>query len=394
MSSEKLETLLGKKALDALTRPTAAASGLPGPAFSSDEFYALECERLFARTWMCAGFGLDIPNPGDAMPVELPGAPLLLVRGNDHQVRAFHNVCRHRGNIVLDKPCKAASVIACPYHRWTYELTGELRATPHFGGNNVGFEGSGLDKSSLGLKPVRLVAWHDWLFVNLDGGAPPFETYASGLIEHLQGYDFSKISVGAVREFSFRSNWKNVAENFLETYHTHWVHPGLVNRYASVYKSDRDAADATRTKFQNGTFFTSHLDLPPETEIETFGLPRITGQPDIWSHRLEYFFQFPNLIVFVEPGGVVSIIDYPRSAALTEQRWHLCFAKEAENDTRYDEARMRTLDFWTEVNEEDIGVCETLQRGRASRAMDGGVFSPYWEGESHGFQQLVIESMR
>ena len=394
MKQSPLQAILGVEALEALSQPTPSAKGLPGAAFSSEAFFALECERLFASTWMCAGFGIDIPEPGDAMPVDLPGAPIVLVRGPDREVRAFHNVCRHRGNLVLEEPCRAASAITCPYHRWTYELTGELRATPHFGGNNVGWEGSRFDKSALGLKPIRLARWHDWIFVNLDGSAPPFETFARGLIEHFEGYDFSQIALGMTREFEFRSNWKNVAENFLETYHTHWIHTGLVNRYASLYKGDRDTNDATRTRLRTGPFFTSHLDLAADLEIETFGLPRIEGQPEVWSRRLEYFFLFPNLIVFVEPGGVVSIVDYPRSAGLTEQRWHLCFAKGAERDERYAEARARTLDFWTEVNEEDIGVCETLQRGRSSPAMDGGVFSPYWETESHAFQKLVVESMR
>ena len=87
-------------------------------------------------------------------------------------------------------------------------------------------------------------------------------------------------------------------------------------------------------------------------------------------------------------------VDYPRSANTTEQRWHLCFASGSEVDERYKEARDHTLEFWTTLNEEDIAVCETLQRGRASPAMDGGVFSPYWEGESHGFQKLVIEAMQ
>ena len=109
------------------------------------------------------------------------------------------------------------------------------------------------------------------------------------------------------REFEFRSNWKNVAENFLETYHTHWIHTGLVNRYASLYKGDRDTNDTTRTRLRTGPFFTSHLDLAADLEIESFGLPRIEGQPEVWSRRLEYFFLFPNLIGFVEPGGVVSI---------------------------------------------------------------------------------------
>ena len=265
MSWSKLEALLGKERLAALARPTPSANGLPGSAFSSEDFFALEIERLFARTWVCAGFGRDIPEPGDAMPIDLPGAPIILVRDADFAVRAFHNVCRHRGNLLLDKPCRSVSAIACPYHRWTYELTGELRATPHFGGNNIGWEGSDFDKNSLGLKSVRSVAWNDWLFVNLDGEAPPFETFARGLIDHMRGYDFSQISVGTVRDFEFRSNWKNVAENFLETYHTHWVHPGLIERYAGIYKSDRNTSDATRTKFQDGTFFTSHLDLPPGT---------------------------------------------------------------------------------------------------------------------------------
>ena len=389
----RVEDLLGDEALKRLARPVGEANGLPPVAYISREFAELERERLFSRTWMCAGFARDIPRSGDVWPVEIAGAPILLLRDEEGQIRAFHNSCRHRGTTLLTESCRGLRAITCPYHGWTYELSGALRATPHFGGNDIGFEGSAFSQQALGLKPVRLSCWHDWVFVNLDGSAPPFEAFARPLIEHCEGYDFDQFEVGGTAEFEFAANWKIVAANLLETYHTRRVHPGLTERHQGVYEGNRSANDVIRTKFRSGAFFTSYVDVAPE-ELRTWGLPTATAAPERWRLRHGYLHLFPNLILFVEPHNICSIVEQPIAADQTRQRWHFCFAGEGATAPQHAESRRAMIDFWTQVNHEDIAICEKVQQGRASPAMDGGIFSPYWEGESLQFQQLVIESVR
>ena len=244
----------------------------------------------------------------------------------------------------------------------------------------------------LGLRPVRQFCWHDWVFVNLDGSAPPFEVFARALIEHCEGFDFGQFEVGGIAEFEFTANWKIVAENFLETYHTRPVHPGLTERLRGVYEGDRSANDAARTKFRRDAFFASYVDVAPD-QMRTWGLPTAGAVPDHWRGRHGYLHLFPNLILFLEPHNLCSIIEEPIAADRTRQRWHFCFVGEGATATRHAESRARLIDFWTQVNNEDIAICEKVQLGRSSPAMDGGIFSPYWESESLEFQRLVVEAL-
>src|SRR5262245_44270395 len=129
--TNSVEAILGQSTIEALKRPAGKAFGLPGAAFTSETFHALENERLFPRSWTAAGVASDIPNAGDALPVTVAGLPLVLVRDRDGQVRAFHNMCRHRGMRLVAEPCSGKSVLRCPWHSWTYALDGRLMATPN-----------------------------------------------------------------------------------------------------------------------------------------------------------------------------------------------------------------------------------------------------------------------
>ncbi len=140
---------------DAVSRPLGKAVGLPGAAFNDPGFMALENERLFARTWVAAALTSDIPEPGDAVPIEVAGLPLVILRNRDGQVRSFHNICRHRAMTVVAERRSGLKSLRCPWHPWTNGLNGRLVATP----NLVGIgkpEAEGFDKSDLGLQPVRV----------------------------------------------------------------------------------------------------------------------------------------------------------------------------------------------------------------------------------------------
>ena len=131
-----LSSLVSGSDLSALDRPPGEALGLPGRVYGS-EFFALEQRQLFPRTWCAAGFASDIPEPGDAWPAVLAGWPLLLVRDENREVRAFHNVCRHRANRVVDAPCRKLKSLTCPWHGWTYAFDGSLVGTPRLGGERA-----------------------------------------------------------------------------------------------------------------------------------------------------------------------------------------------------------------------------------------------------------------
>ena len=190
MSTTNLSDLLSDADQAELYRPSGEALGLPGSAYSS-EFFALEQRSLFPRTWCAVGFASDIPEPGDAYPVDLAGWPLLLVRGVDRKVRAFHNVCRHRANRVVDAPCRELKRLVCPWHNWTYELDGSLAATPRLGGERLHHD-EGFDTEGLGLKAVATAVWLDMVLVNLDGNALPFDAHIRPLEKELSRYQLRR----------------------------------------------------------------------------------------------------------------------------------------------------------------------------------------------------------
>ena len=131
----RLERLIGRDALERIEAPLEEAGALPNAAYTSDAFLELENERLFARGWTLAGCAHQIPGPGDGLPVTVAGLPLILLRNREGEIRAFHNVCRHRGAQILAEPCRGKPALTCPYHAWSYDLEGRLTARPHFHGH-------------------------------------------------------------------------------------------------------------------------------------------------------------------------------------------------------------------------------------------------------------------
>ncbi len=161
---------------------------------------------------------------GDVTPVQFAGKPLFLVRSSENKIRAFHNVCRHRSLKLVSKPHNCKSLITCPYHRWSYNLDGELRAAPFFGGQKTELPGN-FKLEDHGLVEVPCQLFQDWLFVNLNGDPASFESHLAPLIKQLSGFDLdSFIAVASIEFNEIKTNWKFLMENFIEPYHVQFVH--------------------------------------------------------------------------------------------------------------------------------------------------------------------------
>ena len=169
-----IDELLDESATSALYTETPQARGLPGKAYGAD-FYALEQRELFPKIWCAAGVASDLPARGDMLPVEIAGWPVLLLRDHAGELKAFHNVCRHRAMRLVIEPCNQNAIV-CPWHAWRYDLNGALQRTPRVGGDTIHTQ-SGLNIGDLGLMPVALACWNDMIFVNLDANAEAFETH-------------------------------------------------------------------------------------------------------------------------------------------------------------------------------------------------------------------------
>ena len=367
---------------EALFRPTAEARGLPAFAYTREDFAREERTRVFARTWTCAGYAHEVPERGDVVARTVAGVPLLFVRATTDEVKCFHNVCSHRGALLVSGEARGRRALRCRYHGWTYDLDGNLRATPHWGGYNRP-DAEGFDKSCLALKPARMAHWGDWLFVNVDGEAEPFEDYAAPFLARVEEYGLDEATWSRTLRYEIAGNWKLVAENYLETLHLDFVHTVLAE--VAPFEEHAVVADGPAL----GTIIDAGL---PESWASEDPLPRWPGI-DGDNRTAKNLALFPNFKFVIGPDHCCSMVEFPDGAGVSRQRWDFYFHGEGASAARYEAARESIVGFYDKTNVEDFEAVEAAHRGHASPAMAGARFSGVWEGGVHHFQKLVARYM-
>lgn len=364
--------------LNAVIAPIEHARGLPNAHYIDQTTFAAESEAVLMGTWAGLAVAADVPENGDAKPLEFLGLPLLLIRDKDGVVRVFQNTCRHRGMILVAEPRKIEGAIRCPYHSWCYSTKGKLVATPHVGGPGMNMH-EAMDRDTLGLIEIRSHIWRDVVFVNISGAAAPFEEVHAELIARWSEVDQPMYHGGADSRFelSLTTNYKLAVENYCESYHLPWVHPGL-NSYSrledhyNINVPDKYSGQGTlvyrQFKGENGERF-----------------PDFAGLSEQWDEGAEYITVYPNVLLGAQRDHAFAIILEPKSVDQTVEHIHLYYAAPQVND----DMRAKNTALWKEVFEEDIFVVEGMQRGRYGPGFDGGRFSPAMDGPTHCFHAWV-----
>ena len=368
-----------KDALAKVCQPVATANGLPNAFYTDNEFFEREKELLFANTWACIGFAKDIPEIGDALPIEFLGRPLLAVRSDESVVKVFDNVCRHRGMILINKPTKVRSTIRCPYHSWCYELDGRLRSTPHVGGAGVNSHEC-IKKDELGLMEVRSHVFMDMIFVNLSGDAPDFEYHVEKLSDRWGEFiDRPLYHGGPESSFSLEleTNWKLAVENYCESYHLPWIHPSL-NSYSKI-EDHYNIVESGSFGGQGTTVYN------PQINGGESRFPNFDKISDKWDEGAEYIALFPNVLLGIHRDHFFSILLKPISQSRTIEQVEIYYTSSETQETEWQNARAEAATMWLGVFKEDIGVVEGMQRGRAATTFDGGRFSPVLDEATHCF---------
>jgi len=381
------------EALARVMNPTAEASGLPNEVYTDAGFLRTERERIFAPTWTALGFASDVPAAGDVRPTHLLGLPLILLRDRAGEVRVFHNVCSHRGRQLVDAPCRVEAGLRCPYHSWHYGLDGRLRGTPHIGGMNI-HSCEGFDKSQHGLREVRAATWCDIVFVNLSGDARPFEDFIAPVMKRWHGFwgdrgpdELRPAGADGQVTLDVDSNWKLAVENYCESYHLPWVHPGL-NSYSRledhyiVLDEDGESYAGQGTRVYN------------LAEVAGIKLPKLSQWPQEREREAEYLSLYPNALIGVQADHFFVVLLEPLSERRTREHVHLLFVGDAAVDDEHAVARDSTLQSWKTVFEEDVTMVEGMQRGRESPAYRGGVFSPVQDIPTHHFHQWIARRLQ
>ncbi len=372
-----------RQALQNVQRPIAEAGGLPNETYTSETFAAVERDEVLARTWTCIGVGAWVPRPGDLKPLQLQGLPLLLLRDREGDLRVFHNVCSHRGLQLVTAPCHVGGLIRCPYHSWSYALDGALKATPLIGGPGTK-TCEGFDRSKHGLKPVRTAVWCDAVFVDVSGTAPDFADFIAPLAARWSDFDPARLRHGGPdSSFSIEvgCNWKLAVENYCEAYHLPWVHPAL-NQYSRL----EDHYAIALEDHMAGQGSTAYR---PSLSSDGRQFPAHPGLPEKWHGAAEYLALFPNVLFGVHSDHFYTVVLEPLGPARTREHFEIYYFDEAVLGDSYAEMRATNARQWRTVFEEDRGVVEGMQAGRASPAFAGGVFSPVMDGPTHCFHQWM-----
>ncbi len=364
--------------LSAVRRPIATANGLPNAHYIDGAIFDQERHAVLFDNWAGLAVAADVPDIGDAVPLTFLGMPLLVVRDKQNNVRVFQNACRHRGMILVDTPRQIEGAIRCPYHSWCYATDGRLVSTPHVGGPGQNTHAD-MDRDLLGLVEIRSHIWMDVIYINISGGAAPFEEAHGDLIKRWAEFDKPLHHGGADSRFDLtvNCNWKLAVENYCESYHLPWVHPGL-NSYSRL--EDHYHIEQKDTYAGQGTLVYRQL-----TDDAGHRFPDFDGLSDTWDTAAEYVTVFPNVLLGVHRDHTFAIVLLPVGPEKTVEHIHLYYAQ-AQTDAAL---RARNTAQWKEVFAEDVFVVEGMQRGRHAVTFDGGRFSPAMDGPTHLFHAWV-----
>ena len=347
----------------------ARAWTLPSHLYTEADAFAEEKEKIFARSWQVVGHHDQAANGGDYFTAELAGEPLLMVRGSDGKLRGFYNVCRHRGGPPAEG-CGSRKLFRCGYHGWTYDLQGALISATEMEGVE------GFRAEDFALAPVRAEEWFNFIFVNLDGDAQPLRESLGKLAGQVEKFAFSLIKRFDLRTYEMECNWKTYVDNYLEGYHLPSVHPGL-NRELDyqAYVIEPYAGHVRQSSPIRGA-------QPGDTTARRYA----EAGEDLTA---DYFWIFPNWMLNCYPDNISLNIVLPlgpeRSVAIFE--WYL------PEEQHGSAAARASVEFSEQIQREDVGICERVQKNLRSRSYSRGRFSVKQEKGVHAFHRMYAEWM-
>ena len=390
--AKSLREFLDEETIAALNRPTAEATGLPGSTYCSPEFLELERELLFSKTWVAAAMASEVLSPGDVKPVNVAGLPLVFTRAKNGVIHCFQNICRHRGAALVTESQSNCRVLRCPWHSWTYELDGRLRGTPDVGGAEQHWA-QGICPEKLGLIPVRVEQWFDFLFVNLDGQAPPLEQHLAPLLKRLSQFDFSRLHYAGTWNHHYDANWKISVASAIEDYHLPWLHPQIAGGQRRAYQPSIEwSSGCYYAVFQALLEFRAGGGLD-DPDLPTLPLmPGLAG-PD--SCSTSFVNVFPTGILGVAPDYVYAGVWLPDGPGRTTLAFHFYYVDEGAFADKFRPVREHIVKRAQEVFTQDSAVLKSVQERAPYRIHKDlrNRYSTYWEGAVHQFERQIANAM-
>lgn len=347
------------------------AETLPARCYTDPAYLAVEQRRIFNRSWQLVGRLDQVAEPGEYFTADVSEEPVVIVRGQDGELRGFHNVCRHRAGPVA-QGCGRRRNFQCGYHGWTYATDGRLIGVPDFDGVEC------FNHGEMGLIPIQVAAWEQFIFAKLDGGENRF-----GLLDFFEDIPaltkhcrVSEMRFAERRDYVINCNWKVYVDNYAEGYHVPIIHPSLMREI-----------DYQRYRTITRRYY-SLQDAPIKTGEDADRRYNATAEQ---SEAL-YFWVFPNLMLNIYPDNLSTnlIVPLGHDRTLTIFEWYF---HDVESATAKERIKT-TVDLSDEVQQEDIWICEEVQKRLKSVAYDRGRYSVRRENGVHHFHSLWMEFMR
>jgi phenylpropionate dioxygenase-like ring-hydroxylating dioxygenase large terminal subunit len=352
--------------------PFAAAlpRALPAWAYSHPEMTRLEYERVLKPSWQVVCHSNSIPAPGDFITLDLGGDSVFAVRNLQGEIQVFHNVCRHRGTRILEGSRGSLSghcpgLITCPYHGWSYRLTGELMGVP------VRESFPGLDRSQHGLKPARMAVLFGFVFVSLAGDPPPLESVWGSFLEDFAPHRFETLQpLGPLYIEHWDVDWKIAMDNYLESYHVPIGHPGLFRMFTPDYDDQANLPGVARG--------ISWLRERPSSKWSERMYQQLIGQvagdlPEAHRRRWSFYSMLPNLGIDVYPDQMDFFQVLPRGPGKCTIRGGSFAQPDSRREMRI--ARYLSARISRQVQREDEFLCRRVQQGLASGSYEPGPLS-------------------
>ncbi|HZE71088.1 MAG TPA: aromatic ring-hydroxylating dioxygenase subunit alpha [Pyrinomonadaceae bacterium] len=352
------------------TAPLDGAWTIPAPWYTNKELYELELTTVFSRSWQLAARLDQLTESGNFVTTDIAGEPIVIVRGADNLLRGFFNVCRHHAAAVMTEAEGKAAQLRCPYHGWTYSLEGQLKGTPDFSGV------CSFDRAANGLAPVQTEAWENWVFVRLERGNDSLKDFlGDDLIGQFNPLDLDGMHWIERRHYAFDCNWKVFVDNYLDGgYHVPHLHKGLDS-----------VLDYSKYMIENGERYC--LQWSP---IVSEGAEAQTGAVRKGDRAL-YYWVYPNFMINLYDGAMDTNLVIPRGVDQTEVIFDFYFPDVS------DAARARNLasiEVGQRIQDEDVAICKSVQRGLTSRAYRAGRLSVRREAGEHLFHRLLHADLK
>jgi choline monooxygenase len=351
--------------------PLDRAFTIPASWYVDKNLYQHELNTVFSNTWQLAARVDQVEQPGQYVTTDIAGESIVIVRGNDNVLRAFFNVCRHHAAAVMTEPEGKAPQLRCPYHGWTYSLEGELKGTPDFSGV------CDFDRAKNGLVPLQIARWENWVFVKLnESSAMTLEEFlTTNLRDEIKPLNVTDLHWFERRHYHFDCNWKVFVDNYLDGgYHVPYLHKGLDS-----------VLDYSNYVIENGTRHC--LQWSP---IVAEGAEAQTGAVRKGERAL-YYWIYPNFMINWYDGVMDTNLVIPRGVDQTEVIFDFYFPDVASEAARARNAA--SVAVGQRIQDEDVAICKSVQRGLNSRAYTAGRLSVRREAGEHLFHRLLYADL-